>query len=177
MVEGPKKQAAPGPEDTRRNPLFRMLKQPRTGMDAPAASKAPAKKPKRAPTPIKARPSGSTATVGATIKIKGDISGKEDIFVNGSIEGTVDLTDNGATVETSGRVQGSIVAKQVWIKGEVIGDIEALEKITIHAVGTVRGTITSPRVQIEDGAKFKGRIDMDIDSDRDDVASLKFPKN
>ena len=178
MIDVTKKQAASVSEDSRRNPISRMLKQPRTGTDAPAASNAAAKKAvERAPMPSKANTSDSTATVGATIRIKGDISGKEDIFVNGSVEGTVDLADNDATVENSGRVQGSIMAKQVRVKGEVIGDIEAREKITIYATGTVQGTIISPRVEVEDGAKFKGRIDMDIDAGKDDVAALKYPKN
>ncbi len=115
---------------------------------------------KRAPTPIKASPSGFTATVGATIKIKGDISGKADIFVNGNIEGTVDLTDNDATVETSGRVQGSIVAKQVRIKGEVIGDIDARQSYhrspseALHVISTkerAAGGCGEGRVQYRHG--------------------------
>ena len=178
MIDVTKKQAASVTDDSRRNPISRMLKHPKTDMGASAASNAAANKAlERAPAPTKATTSDSTATVGATIKIKGDISGKEDIFVNGSIEGTVDLANNDATVENSGRVQGSIMAKQVRIKGEVIGDIEAREKITIYATGTVQGTIISPRVEVEDGAKFKGRIDMDIDAGKEDVAALKHPKN
>ncbi len=177
MIEITKKKAAPVSDDSRRNPISRMLKQPKTDMNALAASKPPAKKPvDSARSAIKAKPSESTATVGATIKIKGDVSGREDIFVNGSIEGTVDLANNDATVEHSGRVKGSIVAKQVRIKGEVIGDIEAVEKITIYATGAVQGTIVSPRVEVEDGAKFKGRIDMVFDTGSDDVAPLKNPK-
>ena len=118
----------------------------------------------------------STATVGATITIKGDVSGKGDVFISGTIEGTVDLADNQVTVEGTGRVKGSVVGKQVQVEGKVVGDIEAMEKITIGSTGAVQGTIIAPRVAVEDGAKFKGRIDMEFDEGYDAPAAAVLSK-
>lgn len=118
----------------------------------------------------------STATVGATVTIKGDVTGKGDVFISGTVEGSVDLADNQVTVEGTGRVRGSIVGKQVQIEGKVVGDIEAMEKIAISSTGAVQGTIIAPRVAVEDGAKFKGRIDMEFDEDRDAPAAAVLSK-
>ena len=179
-----KSRAATEPDDSRLNPLSRMLKQPRTN-SAPQPAKAPAARTQEKAGPKAAAPAAqpkptpvatSTATVGATLSVKGDITGKGDVFVCGSIEGTIDLSDNDVTVEESGRVKGSIVAKRAQIKGKVVGDIEAMGKITIISTGTVQGMIVAPRVEVEDGAKFTGRIDMDFDESRDAPAAISQPK-
>ena len=81
-------------------------------------------------------------------------------MISGRVEGTVDLPENDANVEKPGFMDGSILARNVNIRGNVQGDIEARRKVTIYATGKVTGTIISPRIEIEDGAKFKGRIDM-----------------
>lgn len=175
-----KSRAATEPDESRLNPLSRMLKQPNTN-SAPQPAKAPRKAGRNAAAPaaqLKPTPvATSTAKVGATLSIKGDITGKGDVFVSGTIEGTIDLADNDVTVEESGRVKGSIVAKRAQIEGKVVGDIEALGKITISSTGTVQGTVVAPRVEVEDGAIFKGRIDMDFDESRDARAAASLPKN
>ena len=101
-----------------------------------------------------------TVSIGAAAIIRGDITGKGDLAIGGRVEGTVDLPDNDANLEATGFMDGGILAKNVNIRGKVKGDIQARRKVTIFATGTVIGTITAPRIQIEDGAKFKGRIDM-----------------
>ena len=113
----------------------------------------------------------STATVGATVTIKGDVTGKGDVFVSGTIEGTIDLADNQVTVEGTGRVKGRIVGRLVLVEGKVVGDIEAMEKIAISSTGSVQGTVIAPRVAVEDGAKFMGRIDMEFDEGREAPAA------
>ena len=156
-----------------------MLKRPRTN-SAPQPARAPKKAGPQAAAPAQLEPTPvatSTATVGATLSIKGDITGRGDVFVSGALEGTIDLSDNDVTVEESGRVQGSIVAKRAQINGKVVGDIHALGKITISSTGTVRGTIVAPRVEVQDGGKFKGRIDMDFDERLDAPAAVSLPKN
>ena len=175
-----KSRAATGPDDSRLNPLSRMLKQPSTN-SAPQPAKAPKKVGPNAAAPAaQLKPTlvaTSTATVGATLSIKGDITGKGDVFVSGTVEGTIDLSDNDVTVEKTGRVKGSIVARRAQIEGKVVGDIEALGKITISSTGTVRGTVVAPRVEVEDGAKIKGRVDMDFDESRDSPAAVTLQKN
>ena len=119
----------------------------------------------------------STATIGAAITFKGDVTGKGDVFVSGTVEGSVDLSDNEVTVEESGYVKGSIMAKNVRVKGKVVGDIEAVNQLTISSTGTVQGTIIAHRMQVEDGAKFMGRIDMDFDEGFGPARPVSSPAN
>ena len=99
--------------------------------------------------------------IGSTIIIKGEISGDEDLIIEGKVEGTVKVTSHTVTVGATGKVKANIDAKTVKIDGEVTGDILGGEKVIISKAGRVRGNIVSPRVTLEDGAQFKGSIDMD----------------
>ena len=106
-------------------------------------------------------PARTCAMIGATIRIKGDVSGGENLVIDGHIDGTIDLSSHELSVGQSGKVNADITAKTVRIDGEVQGDISGHEKVTISKTGNVRGNIVAPRVTLEDGAKFKGSIDMD----------------
>lgn len=99
--------------------------------------------------------------IGKTITIKGDITGEENLVIEGKVDGTVHLKSNDLTVGQSGRVNANIAANVVRIDGEVRGDIVGTEKVVITKTGRVQGNIVGPRVTLEDGAKFKGSIDMD----------------
>lgn len=99
--------------------------------------------------------------IGNSIVIKGTVSGDEDLVIQGRVEGTIDLGKNEVTVGESGRVAADIIAKTVRIDGEVTGDVSGGEKVIISKSGNVRGNIVAPRVTLEDGAVFKGSIDMD----------------
>lgn len=99
--------------------------------------------------------------IGKTISIKGDITGEESLVIEGRIDGTISLKNNDLTVGQSGVVNANITASVVRIDGEVKGDIVGIEKVVISKTGKVRGNIVGPRVTLEDGAKFKGSIDMD----------------
>ena len=100
------------------------------------------------------------AMIGATITIKGDITGDENLLIEGKVEGTVGLNGNDLTIGQSGRVHANVTAKEIKIEGEVQGDISGKEKVFITKSGKVKGNITAPRVTLEDGANFKGSIDM-----------------
>ena len=179
MIDVPKTQAAKESDGSRSSLLSRMMKQPWANARA-ASAEAPAKVRSAAGAPSRITPDAagaSTASVDATIIIKGDISGKGDLIVSGTIEGTVDLAHNFVSVEESGRVQGSIVAKRVRISGKVVGDVEALEKLTISASGKAQGTIAAPRIEVEDGAKFMGGVDMDFDDARAVAPSVSLLKD
>lgn len=117
---------------------------------------------KSAEEPVRLDRAEETVSIGATAIIRGDITGKGDLVISGRVEGTVDLPDNDANIEAKGFMDGGILARNVNIRGKVQGDIEARSKVTILATGAVIGTIVAPRLQIEDGAKFKGRIDMGV---------------
>ncbi|MEH6581750.1 MAG: polymer-forming cytoskeletal protein [Halioglobus sp.] len=99
--------------------------------------------------------------IGPSIVIKGTVSGDEDLLVQGRVEGKIELNEHVVSVGESGRVAADIFAKAVNIDGEVTGDITGNEKVVISKSGNVRGNIVAPRVTLEDGAIFKGSIDMD----------------
>jgi len=105
--------------------------------------------------------STSAATIGSSIKIKGEITGDEDLVIEGTVEGKIELNHKDVTIGQSGKVTANVDANKITIQGEVNGDITGEEKVVISKSGRVRGNIVSPRVTLEDGAKFKGSIDMD----------------
>jgi cytoskeletal protein CcmA (bactofilin family) len=99
--------------------------------------------------------------IGPSIEIKGTVTGDEDLMIEGKVEGTIELGSHQVTVGQSGKVTADISAKVVNIDGEVSGDLNGGEKVVISKSGKVRGNIVAPRVTLEDGAIFKGSIDMD----------------
>ena len=99
--------------------------------------------------------------IGNSIVIKGTVSGDEDLTIQGTVEGTIELGTNEVTIGESGKVSADVHARMVRIDGEVTGDIKGGEKVVISKSGNVRGNIVAPRVTLEDGAIFKGSIDMD----------------
>ena len=114
----------------------------------------------------------SAALIGETIKIKGQISGDENLIIEGTVEGSVDLKKHDVTVGSSGNLLANISASVVRIDGEVKGDITGGEKVIVSASGNVEGNIVAPRVTLEDGAKFRGSIDMDPGA----AATTSMPK-
>ncbi len=104
--------------------------------------------------------SPNAATIGKAVKIVGDIYTKEDLNVDGDVEGKIESTDNKITIGTTGRVQASVKAREVVIFGQVQGDVEAVDKVDIRREAKLVGNITTARISIEDGALFKGSIDI-----------------
>jgi cytoskeletal protein CcmA (bactofilin family) len=104
--------------------------------------------------------SRNTATIGKAVKIVGQIYTKEDLNVDGDVEGTIESTDNKVTIGTTGRVQASVKAREVVIFGQVQGNVEAADKVDIRREAKLVGDITTARISIEDGALFKGSIDI-----------------
>jgi cytoskeletal protein CcmA (bactofilin family) len=104
--------------------------------------------------------SRSTATIGKAVKIVGQIYTKEDLNVDGDVEGTIESTENKVTIGVTGRVQASVKAREVVILGQVQGNVEATDKVDIRREAKLVGDITTARISIEDGALFKGSIDI-----------------
>jgi cytoskeletal protein CcmA (bactofilin family) len=104
---------------------------------------------------------GESATIGPSIRIKGELSGEEDLVIEGSVEGTVHLEKNNVTIGNNGRVNADIHANTITILGELRGDVTGNEKVVIRKTGNVRGNIVAPRVSLEEGAMFKGSIEME----------------
>ena len=123
------------------------------------------------PTAEKSFSPRSTAVIGKTIKVKGTISGNENLVIEGTVDGAVDLPQNDLTIGESGQVVANLEAKTVKVDGQVTGDISGSEKVVISKSGRVQGNIVAPRVTLEDGAKFKGSIDMDPGNDAQSSAA------
>ena len=99
--------------------------------------------------------------IGQSIHIKGELTGNEDLTIEGRVEGKIFLKDHNLTIGANGKITAEIQAKTVMVVGEVVGNITADDKVEVAASGTMRGDISAPRVVLADGAKFKGTIDMD----------------
>jgi cytoskeletal protein CcmA (bactofilin family) len=122
----------------------------------------PAPAPPRPAQPAEARRGErATATIGPSIFIKGDLSGDEDLVIEGRVEGKIDLKQHNVTIGKNGRVHADVFGNTVVVEGEVDGNLFALQQAILRQSGAVRGNITAPRVMLEDGSRFRGSIDME----------------
>lgn len=103
---------------------------------------------------------GGHAALGKSVTVKGQIVGREDLTIDGDIEGMIDMTEHRLTVGPSGKVRAGIKAREVIIEGSVHGKVESTDKIEIRSNATLVGDIRTARVVIEDGAYFKGAVDI-----------------
>ena len=103
---------------------------------------------------------GDQATIGKGLIIKGEITGTESLFIDGKVEGSINLPGNRVTVGRNGQVTSSIAAREIVILGKVRGNISASDRVDIRAEGALTGDVTAARISIEDGAFFKGGIDI-----------------
>lgn len=118
-------------------------------LSMPSASAAPS------------RVARDTATIGPSIRISGDLSGEEDLVVQGHVEGTITLKQNTVRVGKDGHVNATVRARVIDVEGRVEGDMNGEEQVVLHRSAQVTGNISAPRVTLEDGCRFKGSIDMD----------------
>ena len=102
----------------------------------------------------------SMGNIGKSVIIKGELSGSEDLTIEGQVEGKIELNNNVLTIGTNAKIKAQVFAKVVVVLGEVTGNINASEKVDIRDNGSVDGDITSPKVAIAEGAHFRGAIDM-----------------
>jgi cytoskeletal protein CcmA (bactofilin family) len=100
------------------------------------------------------------ATIGPSITIKGEVSGNEDLLIQGRVEGSIDLKERAVTVGPDGKVNADIDGRVVTVEGKVEGNLQALEQVILKSSARVQGDIKAPRVVLEDGATFRGMVDM-----------------
>jgi cytoskeletal protein CcmA (bactofilin family) len=139
-----------------------------TGSASPGP--APAPPPTQPPAAEAARPQSnttqdhrlerSTVNIGKSVVIKGELNGSEDLTIEGTVEGKIELRQNVLTIGPNGKIKAQLFAKAVIILGEVTGNVTATEKVDIRDNGSVDGDIAAPRVAIAEGAHFRGSIDM-----------------
>ena len=129
----------------------------------PARPAAPAPAYENTPSSRPAAPqasSGEQATIGKGLTIKGEINGSESLYIDGKVEGSVNLPGNRVTVGRNGQVAASINAREIVVLGKVRGNVTATDRVDIRAEGSLSGDVAAARISIEDGAFFKGGIDI-----------------
>jgi cytoskeletal protein CcmA (bactofilin family) len=105
-------------------------------------------------------PKTDAARIGRSVTIKGELTGAEDLFVDGAVEGSIELRSHGLTVGPNGRVHANIVAQDVVIFGKVEGNVRGNERVELKRSAVLHGDIFTQRIVIEDGAFLKGGIDI-----------------
>lgn len=126
---------------------------------APVASK-PEERTRRPISQKAPMTSGELATIGRSITIKGEVTGDEDILIQGRVDGSVNLKQQSVTVGKEGRVKADITGRTVIVEGEVEGNLKAQDQVILRSTAAVQGDITAARLVLEDGAVFRGGVDM-----------------
>jgi cytoskeletal protein CcmA (bactofilin family) len=147
-----------------------MWKRDESAKPTPAPPPAPAAPVASAPAPAApaSKPGSDTraqierdkVNIGKSVVIKGELSGSEDLTIEGHAEGRIELRDNVLTIGPNGKIRAEVFAKAVVVLGEIVGNVTASEKVDIRDNGSVDGDIISPRVAIAEGAHFRGSVDM-----------------
>ena len=122
---------------------------------------SPKPQPVEPPSRVASSAVSSGANIGKSIVIKGELSGDEDLTIDGNIEGKVSLRDHDLTIGQHGRLNAELDAKRIIIRGTVTGNVTASEKVEVLEGGRLDGDIASPRLSISDGAHFRGKVDME----------------
>ncbi|PYX81678.1 MAG: cell shape determination protein CcmA [Acidobacteria bacterium] len=106
------------------------------------------------------RSTGEQATIGRSLIIKGEVTGSEPLYIDGRVEGTIILTDNRLTIGRNGSVSANVNAKEVVVMGKLHGNVQVTDRVDIRAEGSLTGDVVAHRLSIEDGAFFKGSVDL-----------------
>lgn len=120
--------------------------------DTAAASLAP----RQEPAPLRS----GTAVIGKSVVIKGNILSREDLMVDGELEGAIEAHEHRVTIGPNGRVVAGIKAREIVVQGSIRGNVEAVDRIDIRRDGKLMGDIKTARIVVEDGAFFKGSVDI-----------------
>jgi len=104
--------------------------------------------------------SGEFAHIGKSVVIKGELSGSEDLYIDGRVSGTIELRGNRLTVGPNGQIQANINAKGVVVQGKLEGNIQASDRVELRASAVMVGDVVTQRIAIEDGAYLKGKVDI-----------------
>jgi len=117
--------------------------------------------------PLGSNTAGGSARLGASLHVKGEITGNEDLLIDGSVEGLVQLDERKLTVGATAKLTADIIAREVVVYGTVKGNLRAKDRIEIKKDGSVNGDLTTARISIEDGAYFKGSIEIDKSAEKE----------
>lgn len=126
--------------------------------DKNASSQQPAQNPNSLASQL--RTTADQATIGRSLVIKGEVTGSEPLYIDGRVEGTINLHDNRVTIGRNGSVQANVNAKEVVVMGKLHGNVNVTDRVDIRAEGALTGDVIAHRLSIEDGAFFKGSVDL-----------------
>lgn len=128
---------------------------------ATTATSAPSMpEPAPAPRPVATTTTADQATIGKSLVIKGEVTGSESLYIDGRVEGSINLAGNRVTVGRNGVVAANINAREIVVLGKVRGNLTASDRVDIRSDGSLTGDVVAARISIEDGAFFKGGIDI-----------------
>jgi len=120
-----------------------------------------ASEPASVPRPISSASTASDqATIGKSLVIKGEVTGSESLYIDGRVEGSINLSGNRVTIGRNGVVSANISAREIVVLGKVRGNLTASDRVDIRSDGSLTGDVVAARISIEDGAFFKGGIDI-----------------
>ncbi len=140
--------------------------------NSPSSSPTPSPEPQRSYAPPAAEPVSAPrpatpalntqeqATLGKSLVIKGEVTGSESLYIDGRVEGSINLPGNRVTVGRNGVVSANISAREIVVLGKVRGNMTASDRVDIRGEGSLTGDVVAQRISIEDGAYFKGGIDI-----------------
>ena len=131
----------------------------RPSVPTPVTS-APSEPATAAPRPAVAASTADQATIGKSLVIKGEVTGSESLYIDGRVEGSINLAGNRVTVGRNGVVSANINAREIVVLGKVRGNLTASDRVDIRSDGSLTGDVVAARISIEDGAFFKGGIDI-----------------
>jgi cytoskeletal protein CcmA (bactofilin family) len=131
----------------------------RTPISAPSAPAVTETAVSSAPRPVSAS-TADQATIGKSLVIKGEVTGSESLYIDGRVEGSINLAGNRVTVGRNGVVAANITAREIVVLGKVRGNLTASDRVDIRSDGSLTGDVVAARISIEDGAFFKGGIDI-----------------
>src|SRR6201995_5048066 len=144
----------------------------RPAMSTPTAPAAA--EPAPAPRPVTAT-TADQATIGKSLVIKGEVTGSESLYIDGRVEGSINLSGNRVTVGRNGVVAANINAREIVVLGKVRGNLTASDRVDIRSDGSLTGDVVAARISIEDGAFFKGGIDIRKGGQKPNGEEVKAP--
>ena len=131
----------------------------RPAMTTPTTSATSEREPAPAPRPVSTT-TADQATIGKSLVIKGEVTGSESLYIDGRVEGSINLSGNRVTIGRNGVVAANINAREIVVLGKVRGNLTASDRVDIRSDGSLTGDVVAARISIEDGAFFKGGIDI-----------------
>src|SRR5437870_6195190 len=144
--------------------MWKPTNQPMSGQATPEPQRTPmtpvSTEPVRANAPATQSQPEDQATIGKSLVIKGEVTGSESLYIDGRVEGSINLSGNRVTVGRNGVVAANINAREIVVLGKVRGNLTASDRVDIRSDGSLTGDVVAARISIEDGAFFKGGIDI-----------------